>query len=610
MSISAERNFLYLQIQRKAVFFSLAAGFLLWLSFFGGLYSLSKPIFDLLWGAHLLCQAAAVGFVLRLLVSYLKVPLRLDRGFYAGGFLAVMLYVAGLAMLPIVSRDALIYHLEVPKLWLAAGRIVEIGWHEWSHFPLLLSLAYTGFEKFGLTQLTPLYHFSYLILAAGTVASFVYYKLQDEEYALLSAWLLLSLPICLKLGAEPMSDLGLAFYFGLAFALFVFWGEQRGGRPLLLSIGMAVGFALGTKYNALLATMLFFLCMISFLQRWNFTIGEAAKYLGAIAVIALVLYLPWPVKNYWYTGNPFYPFADSIFGVSDEMPFFGSVRPIAYRMGAYGENWKEIAAIPIRMLIFGEDDNPRQFDGLLSPLLLFALLTLLKFRRGERRSPWIFNTWLFVGSYFIVSLNAFYALVRYQAPLLVPITALAICGAAIVGGDAESRKKRAVCRGLFIVQLVWAGWYVYQTLEKVQPYGYWLRRESRETYLQRRVDEYNTARFVNMGLPDDAVVYLLFTGNRYYFYDRQVRGSYFSQQPIVRCLAEKAAADHLADCFRQLSATHIALHLLRTNKTLDISLNDEQKRAWTEFVKKYLELVYRDRSQTVWKIRSTPGGGT
>ena len=608
MSISAERNFAYLQVQKKAVAFSLAAGVALWCSFFVGCYSLTKPIFDVVWGIHLLLQAAAVGFVLRLIVMYLKVPLRLDVGLYTSGFLLVLLYEVGLGVLPIVSRDALIYHLEVPKLWLAAGKIVEIGWHEWSHFPLFLSLSYTGFEKFGLAQLTPFYHLSYLILAAGAVASFVYYKLQDEEYALLSAWLLLTLPICLKLGAEPMSDLGLAFYFGLGFALFVFWGEQRGGAKMLLSIGLALGLALGTKYNALLAMSLFFLCMVSFLQRWSFTLGEIGKYLAIIAGIALVLYLPWPIKNYIHTGNPFYPFADSIFGVSDEMPFIGSVRPIAYRMGAYGEDLRAIALIPFRMMLTGEDDSPRQFDGLLSPVLLLALLTLVKYRRGERQAPWILNTWLLVGSYFLVSLNAFYALVRYQAPLLVPAVALTICGAAVIGGERESRQKRAMCRAIFAVQLVWAGWYGYRTIERVQPYGVWLGRESRETYLQRRVDEYNTARFVNLSLPEDAVVYLLFTGNRYYFYDRDVRGSYFSQQPIVRCLSEEATAEHLATCFRELGTTHIAIHLNRTKQTLDISLNDEQKNAWTEFVKKYLELVYKDRFQTVWKIRPLSSG--
>ncbi len=415
----------------------------------------------------------------------------------------------------------------------------------------------------------------------------------------------MSMPICMKLAAEPMSDLGLAFYFGLGFSLFVFWGEQRGSARILFAVGSALGFALGTKYNALLAMMMFLLCMVSFLQRWNFTLREVARSFGIVIGVAVILYLPWPIKNFWYTGNPFYPFAEGIFGVSDELPFFGSVRPIPYRMGVYREDWREIVLIPLRMMFTGLDDIPSQFDGLLSPILLCAFATLLSLRRKDGRSPWMMNTWLLVVSYHVLSLSLFYALVRYQAPLLVPIVSLCSCGLALIGGEPDTRRKRIVFRGVFAFQLLWAGWYGYRTAEKVQPFGYWLGNEARETFLQRRSDEYNTARFVNVALPDDAVVYLLFTGNRYYLYDRQVRGSYFSQQPIVRCLGEEATAEHLSSCLRAMGISHIALHTSRTRKSLDVSLSSEQKVAWTDFAKRFLELAYQDQhgAHTVWRLR-------
>ena len=47
---------------------------------------------------------------------------------------------------PITARDALVHHLAVPRLWLAAGHVYEIAWHDWSYYPMLLNGVY-GFVE-------------------------------------------------------------------------------------------------------------------------------------------------------------------------------------------------------------------------------------------------------------------------------------------------------------------------------------------------------------------------------------------------------------------------------------------------------------------------------
>lgn len=600
----SQKNFAYLTCEKTAVRLLVCSGALLWLLLPLGLWKLPSPVFIFLWVAHLLVQTAATGWAIRLLLLFGRTLEKRVRIVLAAVLAAMVAVVLSQAFLPVVSRDALIYHLAVPKIWLAAGQIREIPWHEWSHFPLLLSLSYSGFVHFGLEQLASLYHASYLIIAAAAAAAFVYYKYQDEELAIFSALLAATMPVCMKLAAEPMSDLALACFFGVGYALFIFWVEQKGTFRQLAVISVLFGLGLCCKYNSLLALGIFSLCMLSFLQRWSRSLPQAAGAIGALLVIAFAVYSPWPMKNYLATGNPVYPFAGSVFGVSDELPFMGSVKPLQYRLGAYDESWTDIFLIPLRMMFTGVDDNPRQFDGLLSPLLLLGVVPLLSLRKTEQRTPWVENTWMYVAGYFLLSLTSFYALLRYQLPLLIPMSVLSAAGLRALSEWRPGGHREAIVRGALALQVLWSGIYLGRTAVASGAMHHWMSGESREDFLNRRVGEFELAEEVNRKLPKDAVVYLLFTGHRYFYYDRDVRGSYFSQAPVVAWLKAEASGPALARKFREAGYTHLAVHNKRAWDTLNRSLEPNEKAAWTAFVRDSLTLVYQNESMSLWELRS------
>ena len=55
------------------------------------------------------------------------------------GFLIVEIL---LNLTPPISRDALIHHLAIPKLWLTHGGFYEIPWANFSYFPMNIDLLY------------------------------------------------------------------------------------------------------------------------------------------------------------------------------------------------------------------------------------------------------------------------------------------------------------------------------------------------------------------------------------------------------------------------------------------------------------------------------------
>ena len=589
-----------LPLYRRLIGSTLISGLLLAALLPLGLISIQGISFQLVWGAQTLFHLLAVGLVCQLIRVLAKQSGRVALLYLGGGF-ASLAISALVGALPIISRDALIYHLAVPKWWLAAGRVVELPWHEWSHFPLLISGAYAGFLQLGLERFTPLYHLSYLVLFAGLVMSFVHYKFQDAELSLWSGGIAVAMPLSVKLGSEPMADLAVAVYFGLTIALFTVWAELRGGVRALIPVGLALGLALSTKYNALLAAVVTVPLAVLFLKRWHYPLPVVGRAIGMIGLLGAAVYFPWPLKNGIYTGNPFYPFLASVFGGADELPFLGEVGPLRYRMEGYGEGFFDILLLPFRMLAFGRDDAPQHFDGVLSPVLILALCSLLHRRRGESLPPWIRFFGGLCTLYFVLSLFLFYALVRYQMPVMFVILVLTAAGISALGDLRGGVHQAKLYRGLFAFQLIWCGWYCVGLLTKTHAVEYFSSTQTPEDYLRRHLGEYRVAETVNAKLPADAVVYLLFTGNRYFYYDRAVRGAYFSAAPILTALKQHHSASAIAATFQSMGVTHFAIHSRRTLEALQ-TLEPTDRAVWSQFVQKHLRTIEETRGVGLYEF--------
>ena len=144
--------------------------------------------------------------------------------------------------------------------------------------------------------------------------------------------------------------------------------------------------------------------------------------------MTLLPFLPWLLKNWWQTGNPFYPFFPGLFrakaaAVLDAASFPG-IGIFDKRELLYGENIWQIVALPLRLFFSGQDDNPQYFDGVLTPLLILLL-------------PWVFTgKWpedkkLLAGFALLSLLYALFLVdlrVRYVLSIVPPLAILAVYG--------------------------------------------------------------------------------------------------------------------------------------------------------------------------------------
>ena len=172
------------------------------------------------------------------------------------GFLGVLIIsIVVLSWVPPVSKDALVHHLAVPKLYLEHGGVYEIPSMPFSYYPMNLDLLYLIPLNFGQDILPKFIHFCFALLTAGII--FGYLKPRTSRtFALLGVILFLSIPIIIKLSITAYVDLGVIF-FSTASVFLLFKWMKIGFRlgPLILS-AVFCGLAMGTKYNGLVVFFL------------------------------------------------------------------------------------------------------------------------------------------------------------------------------------------------------------------------------------------------------------------------------------------------------------------------------------------------------------------
>ncbi|MBW1612747.1 MAG: hypothetical protein JRJ57_01965, partial [Deltaproteobacteria bacterium] len=116
-----------------------------------------------------------------------------------------------LACVPPVSKDALVHHLAVPKLYLKHGGMYEIPFMRFSYYPMDLDLLYLIPLYFGNDILPKFIHFSFALFTAWLIFNYLRRRI-NAIYALFGVIFFLSIPIIVKLSINVYVDLGLIFF--------------------------------------------------------------------------------------------------------------------------------------------------------------------------------------------------------------------------------------------------------------------------------------------------------------------------------------------------------------------------------------------------------------
>jgi hypothetical protein len=146
-----------------------------------------------------------------------------------------------------------------------------------------------------------------------------------------------------------------------------------------------------------------------------------AGALARFALPSLALLLPWPIKTWWLTGNPVYPFLYSRFGGPEWSERLGEQFAAWQRAIGMGREPLDYLLLPVRVILSGGGGYAR-FDGEIAAAWIVLVPLALLRARADRR---VRRALGLSGVYFVL-----WALGSQQMRFLVPILPLLAVAAA------------------------------------------------------------------------------------------------------------------------------------------------------------------------------------
>jgi 4-amino-4-deoxy-L-arabinose transferase-like glycosyltransferase len=439
-------------------------------------------------------------------------------GWPTGLYLAVVgFFTLFTALLPPADWDGLFYHLTAPKLFIQAGQIRPGFDVPHFNFPFLAEMLFTYSMLLRGDIAAKLLHTLYGLLLVGLV-----YLTTGHHLSRKAAWpallILLSMPMVTTLAGWAYNDLALAFY-QLAALYGLLNYRAAGDKRWLVVSGALAGLAMGLKYTSFVGPL-----VIGLLLLWE--IGRKRESLRALAYFggpAVLVALPWYIKNFFFTGNPFYPFL--FHGL-----YWDEFRAAWYAQAGTGIGFEPLTLLQLpALLTFGLRDA-NYFDGRTGPLfLLFLPLMLLygvlRYRaRGEGVRPSALDLLLLfaLAQFLVWTWGVIWSRSLWQSRLLLPaLVALSPAVGWLWTDLAHLDWPRfSLYRFInLIVGLALALNLVELSLGFVatNPLAFVVGQESRDENLTRRLGAYYaTMERLNNTLPPDAVVLFLWEPRSYY----------------------------------------------------------------------------------------------
>lgn len=277
---------------------------------------------------------------------------------------------------PVSTSDAIMYHMALPKIYLMKHALVHIQGNWYSTLPAstemlyLLGLAVSNdtLSKLFSLSITAMFFFS--LFYAG-----IRYFTKNVGYLGIIVFLTINRGFFFY--SEPWVDISLTLYSLLGVFAFLNWLETRHDPWLYLS-AVCCGFAGSIKYHGLLFPCLFLLGFFIMVEKDN----RLPRRLLWCALLMGIVSLPWYIRSLILTGNPIFPFLQSLFGGKYWSPATAETFQQAYLHTGLFQRLKDF------LLFTGGTFFPKSahWDWHTLPLIfpIFLILALVMFKLWNR----------------------------------------------------------------------------------------------------------------------------------------------------------------------------------------------------------------------------------
>ena len=536
------------------------------------------------------------------------------------GLCCLLLFLIAMAILlavPPTSRDALIHHLALPKLYLQNGGIYEIPDLIYSYYPMNLDLLYMIPLGVGFDILAKYIHFSFALATAWLLYRYISKRI-DRCHGILGALFFLTIPLIVKLSSIVYVDLGLIFFSTASLLTLFQWAEKGFPRRLLIIAGVCCGLAIGTKYNGLICLLLlsaFVPILYIRSQETSANHNWQATQAGILFVFcALAACSPWLIRDFIWTGNPVYPLFNSFFSSSGSISSGGSkIGVLKIRQLVYHESTLQIFLLPIRIFFEGKDNIPGLFDGKLTPFLFFLpLLAFLPASASRREKLEKMFLLIFVLLFFFFALFTTVLRMRYISPIIPPLVILAIYGLRnlqhlFIDKIVSTKTRITIFSVLLIVIFLPNLHYITRQFQITNAWGYFSSKTSRDEYLANHIPEYTVMKYINSHLPTNAKILCFYLRGRSYYLDRKAVFEPTLKKTFFLIMKHKP----LDEAFSYLQKENIDYLLIRDNlfvQTISKLPSRVEKAKWQTFFTTCTQPLYSANGYSLYQLKCKQTG--
>jgi hypothetical protein len=502
---------------------------------------------------------------------------------------------------PVTANDALVYHLNLPATYSAAGGLVHMPYNVYANMPHYGEVVFTLFYAVAGETGVTLFYFALLVAAALAV-----YKLvagsHGRIFGMIGASAFLVQPLVLDHRVVGNIDILLAFIFLAAIGMVLDRAAAGGLRPLVLT-GLLAGLMMGMKYTGL-APAVCLLALVVILR------GKALRpgHLLIAALIAAAVFMPWFIRQGVNTGNPFYPMFEGRFDGAN-WDATQQEQLVTWQRGmGMGRDISSYLALPFNVSVSGRPGlNYTRFDGTITPL--FLLLFPLVFVKRRRETLAL--------ALLAVALGVFWAFTSQQLRFLLPaLGLLAVIGAAGLaeaagrgaeGGTGRKAWVTLVIAGVLFIEAVtlaapnqygrsWVGDAVAERLGAAMGF------EPAERFLERTVQPFSLYRQANMSLTPGEGVFMIWENRAYHLGRPHFADSFFEASTLMRIVAGARDAADLRDRIAAMGYRYVLVNDL-LGEVFAREYSREEIRKLQEFIGTYLESVHSANRVTLYRMK-------
>jgi 4-amino-4-deoxy-L-arabinose transferase-like glycosyltransferase len=507
----------------------------------------------------------------------------------------VILFTFKLPLYPPTAWDATEYHLAVAKIYTQAHAIVFTPYLRYPVTPQLNQMLFVGAFIAYDDISAQLIEYAMLILI-----SFGLYSLSKRYFSpwvgIFSSALWLGSPLAIQNGTIGYIDIGLTLFAFFGIYAFINYHQTDENSWLWLS-GIFLGFAAAVKYPAL-----FLILVCGIISLWMAIKKRDFRILLKLGIAILAMIAPFYIRNYYYSGNPFFPYLSNI--------FHQRIWNVADAVGlAREQSWWGLSKTALNLvklplyLVFKPNIFMLGFDFkiILSPvyLLAFPSIPLMFFIRKTR-----------LMSIFTASFTLFWfstvQIIRYLLPVI-PVLAIL----ASIALDYLLRRIEGFLSGpnrsFSLSRILRPVIYTFLTLSFILPtiiYGrnslrnlgaLPVRSWERAEFLQLYLPSYPAYRALNAKFGDNYSIYALQDENMAYFAKGTFMGDWFGPARFSQ-LTDKLNDDVLLyKQLRQLKADYFLVNLARVGEIPKVLLTSP-----------YFQVIEQNDAYIVFKLISSP----